>query len=150
VLHTLAENLKSELVRLTLDAGAPPKPKAARKKTAPAAPKAGGGLDMADYLSLGANMLKGGNAGQMLKLLSGEADMASVLAMLPQLLENGGMKDVLMKMAGSYLESSPYGALVQQYGRQVLGCWELHMANRHRTGKRGMKRKLYELARNAP
>ena len=122
VLHTLAENLKSELVRLTLDS--PPKGGPARKKSkspptpAPAAPKLGG-LDMADYLKLGANLMKGGNAAQMMKMMSGEMDMAGMIEMLPQLMEGGNVKDLLLKMAGSYLDSSPYGALIQQYGKQV-------------------------------
>ena len=122
VLHTLAENLKSELVRLTLDS--PPKGGPARKKSksppspAPAAPKLGG-LDMGDYLKLGANLMKGGNAAQMMKMMSGEMDMAGMLEMLPQLMEGGNVKELLFKMAGSYLESSPYGALIQQYGKQV-------------------------------
>ena len=123
VLHTLAENLKSELVRLTLDS--PPKGGPARKKSkspptpAPAAPKLGG-LDMADYLKLGANLMKGGNAAQMMKMMSGEMDMAGMIEMLPQLMEGGNVKDLLLKMAGSYLDSSPYGALIQQYGKQVI------------------------------
>ena len=123
VLHTLAENLKSELVRLTLDS--PPKGGPARKMSkspptpAPAAPKLGG-LDMADYLKLGANLMKGGNAAQMMKMMSGEMDMAGMIEMLPQLMEGGNVKDLLLKMAGSYLDSSPYGALIQQYGKQVI------------------------------
>ena len=123
VLHTLAENLKSELVRLTLDS--PPKGGPARKKSksppkpAPAAPTLGG-LDMADYLKLGANLMKGGNAAQMMKMMSGEMDMAGMIEMLPQLMEGGNVKDLLLKMAGSYLESSPYGALIQQYGKQAM------------------------------
>lgn len=123
VLQTLAENLKSELVRLTLDS--PPKGGPARKKSksppkpAPAAPKMGG-LDMADYLKLGANLMKGGNAAQMMKMMSGEMDMAGMIEMLPQLMEGGNVKDLLLKMAGSYLESSPYGALIQQYGKQAM------------------------------
>jgi hypothetical protein len=118
VLHTLAENLKSELVRLTLDM--PPKGKPARKKSPPPPAKKAAGLDMADYLSLGASLMKGGNAGQMMKMMSGEADMASILSMLPQLMQNGNIKDLLFKLLGSYLESSPYGPLIQQYGRQAM------------------------------
>jgi len=123
VLHTLGENLKSELVRLTLDS--PPKNKPARRKSATPAPKAaakasGGGLDMADYLKMGATLLKGGNAGQMMKMLNGEMDMASMLGMLPQLLEGGNVKDLLLKFAGSYLDSSPYGPMIQMYGKQAM------------------------------
>jgi len=118
VLHTLGENLKSELVRLTLDS--PPKSKPARKKTPPAPAKPSGGLDIGDYLKLGAQMMKGGNAGQMMKVLSGEADMASMLTMLPQLLEGGNMKELLFKMAGPYLDSSPYGSLIRMYGQQAM------------------------------
>jgi len=120
VLHTLAENLKSELVRLTLDT--PPKNKPARKKSTPPPPpaKKTNGLDMADYLSLGAQMMKGGNAAQMMKMLSGEADMASMLSMLPQLMEGGDIKNLLFKLASSYLESTPYGPMVLMYGRQAM------------------------------
>lgn len=123
VLHTLGENLKSELVRLTLDS--PPKNKPARKKSATPAPKqkakaGGGGLEMADYLKMGATLLKGGNAGQMMKMLNGDMDMASMLAMLPQLLEGGNVKELLLKFAGSYLDSSPYGPMIQLYGQQAL------------------------------
>ena len=123
VLHTLAENLKSELVRLTLDS--PPKGGPARKKSksppkpAPSAAPKLGGLDMGDYLKLGANLMKGGNAAQMMKMMSGEMDMAGMIEMLPQLMEGGNVKELLFKMAGSYLESSPYGALIQMYGKQV-------------------------------
>ena len=74
---------------------------------------------MADYLKLGANLMKGGNAAQMMKMMSGEMDMAGMIEMLPQLMEGGNVKDLLLKMAGSYLDSSPYGALIQQYGKQV-------------------------------
>ena len=55
----------------------------------------------------------------MMKMMSGEMDMAGMLEMLPQLMEGGNVKELLFKMAGSYLESSPYGALIQQYGKQV-------------------------------
>ena len=51
-----------------------------------------------------------------MSLLSGEADMSSMLTLLPQLIEQGNYKDLLVKMAGSYLGSSPYGAIIKQYG----------------------------------
>ena len=88
VLHTLAENLKSELVRLTLDTPAPakkaPKREPPPKKEAPPKKKQKSGMDMADYLTLGSTLLKGGNAGQLLNILSGEADMATMLNLLPR------------------------------------------------------------------
>jgi len=119
VLHTLGENLKSELVRLTLDT--PPKGKPAKKKSPPPPPKKKDlGLELADYLQLGASLMKGGNAGQMMKIMSGEADFSSMLSMLPQLMEGGNVKDLLFKMLGSYLENTPYGPMVQMYGRQAM------------------------------
>jgi len=119
VLHTLAENLKSELVRLTLETS--PKVKPARKKnTPPPPPKKQAGLDLSDYLSLGASLMKGGNADQIMKLMSGEADFTSMLTLLPQLMESGNLKDIFMKMAGGYLENTPYGPLVMMYGRQAM------------------------------
>jgi len=126
VLHTLSENLKSELVRLTLDSPPPATNKNKAKKSPPPPkekkkPAAGfGGLELSDYLSLGSTLLKGGNAGQMMDLLSGKADMASMLALLPSLIENGNYKDILTKMAGSYLEGTPYGPMVQQYASGML------------------------------
>merc|ERR1719481_935104 len=127
VLHTLAENLKSELVRLTLDSP-PPKPSSSKSKVPPPPPKKErkttkspfGGLDMSDYLTLGSTLLQGGNAGQMLDLLSGKADMSSMLNLLPTLLQNGNYKDLLSKMAGSYLEGTPYGPMVQQFLGNML------------------------------
>jgi len=65
-------------------------------------------------------MKGGGNAAQMMKMLSGEADMASMLSMLPQLMEGGNIKELLMKLAGSYLDTTPYGPLIQQYARQAM------------------------------
>ena len=47
------------------------------------------GLRLMDYISLGSTLLKGGNGAEMLSLLSGHVDMASMLKMLPQLLEGG-------------------------------------------------------------
>ncbi|XP_023334226.1 uncharacterized protein LOC111705791 isoform X2 [Eurytemora carolleeae] len=115
ILHTLTENLKSELVRLTLDS-APPKAKTKTKTAPPPPPKKKEkktGLDISDYLSLGSTLLKGGNAGTILSLLSGETDMSSMMSLLPQLIENGNYKDLLSKMVLGYLESSPYGALIK-------------------------------------
>jgi len=56
----------------------------------------------------------------MMKMLNGEMDMASMLGMLPQLLEGGNVKDLLLKFAGSYLDSSPYGPMIQMYGKQAM------------------------------
>lgn len=119
VLHTLAENLKSELVRLTLDTPAPakkaPKREPPPKKEAPPKKKQKSGLDMADYLTLGSTLLKGGNAGQLLNMLSGEADMATMLNLLPSLMESGNYKDLLFKMVSGYLEGTPWGPILQRY-----------------------------------
>jgi len=122
VLHTLTENLKSELVRLTLnspppvkpasEAKVPPPPKKERRKTTKST---FGGLEMADYLSMGASLLKDGNAAQMMDLLSGKADMSSMITMLPSLLQNGNYKDILSKLVGTYLEGTPYGLMIQQF-----------------------------------
>lgn len=116
ILHTLSENLKSELVRLTLDSKptqkkTPPPPKKASTK-----PTAAPSLGLSDYLTLGSTLLKGGNGAQMMKMMSGEADMSSMLTLLPQLMEQGNVKDLLMKMIGSYIGNTPYGAIIQQYG----------------------------------
>jgi len=115
ILHTLAENLKSELVRLTLDSKPAQKKTQTKKEPSKAIPSAPG-LGLADYLTLGSTLLKGGNGAQLMSLLSGEADMSSMLTLLPQLIEQGNYKDLLVKMAGSYLGSSPYGAIIKQYG----------------------------------
>lgn len=112
ILHTLTENLKSELVRISLDEKkinqkqAPPKRKAAPK------PKAAG-MDMNDYISLGSSLLSGGNAGQLLNMLSGETDMSSMLSLIPTLLENPNSQDLIKKMLFSYLDSTPYGPMVR-------------------------------------
>jgi len=124
VLHTLAENLKSELVRLTLDTPptktkkSPPPQK--KEKKQPTKNAGFGGLDLADYLTLGSSLLKGGNAGQMMDLLSGKADIASMFSLLPSLIENGNYKDLLNKVLGSYLEGTPYGPMIQQYAGSML------------------------------
>ena len=54
ILHTLTENLKSELARLK-GAGKAPKPEKKRKQPAGGA----GGLGLSDYLTLGSTLLKG-------------------------------------------------------------------------------------------
>ena len=104
ILHTLAENLKSELVRLR------PKEQQKRKQQ-------GGdsGLGLMDYISLGSSLLKGGNGADMLSLLSGDVDIASMLKMLPQLLEGDEYKTLVPKMIKSYLSSSTMGALALGY-----------------------------------
>jgi hypothetical protein len=121
VLHTLVENLKSELVRLTLDAPAP------KKRSPPPPPpkkpveKKKSGLDMSDYLTLGSTLLKGGNAGQLLNMFSGgQPDMSTMMNLLPGLIQSGNYKDILMKMASSYLEGTPWGPIVQRTGDDFL------------------------------
>ncbi len=42
-----------------------------KKKPAPKPAKAAGSMDFNDYLSLGSTLLAGGNAGQLLNMLSG-------------------------------------------------------------------------------
>ena len=56
ILHTLSENLKSELVRLK-NTGKAPKPEKKRKQQGGGA----GGLGLSDYLTLGSTLLKGKN-----------------------------------------------------------------------------------------
>jgi len=118
ILHTLAENLKSELVRLTLDSK--PAPKQQKPKKTPPKPTAAPSLGLSDYLTLGSTLLKGGNGAQLMSILSGEADMSSILSLLPQLIEQGNYKDLLTKMARTYLGNTPYGAIIQQYGSTFL------------------------------
>lgn len=119
ILHTLAENLKSELVRLTLDSK-PIQKKPPQPKKPSAKPAAAPGLGLSDYLTLGSTLLKGGNGAEMMKMMSGEADMSSMLTLLPQLMQQGNVKDLLMKMVGTYLGNTPYGAIIQQYGSSFL------------------------------
>ena len=106
ILHTLAENLKSELVRLR------PKEQQKRKQQKQSGDS---GLGLMDYISLGSTLLKGGNGAEMLSLLSGDVDMASMLKMLPQLLEGDEYKTLVPKMIKSYLSSSTMGALALGY-----------------------------------
>jgi len=127
VLHTLAENLKSELVRLTLDTPppkakktSPPPPQKKKEKKQPAQNAGFGGLELSDYLTLGSSLLKGGNAGQMMDLLSGKADISSLFSLLPSLIENGNYKDILNKVMGSYLSGTPYGPMIQQYASTMM------------------------------
>ena len=81
------------------------------KKVVDAAPKLGG-LDMADLM---ANLMKEGNAAQLMKMMSGEEAMAGMNEILPQLMEGGNVKKLLVTVQG-FLKSSPYGALLQKYG----------------------------------
>ena len=50
-------------------------------------------------LCLGSTLLKGGNAAQLMSLLSGESDMTSLLTLLPQLIESGNYKVILESLA---------------------------------------------------
>lgn len=146
ILHTLTENLKSELVRLTLDTPqkakkVPPPPKKQKKKEK-------SGLDLNDYLTLGSTLLKGGNAGQILSLLSGGGnDMSSMLTLLPQLIESGNYQDILSKMLFGYLESSQYGPIVKnlldgfinsEQGKSTMstGYYYLEMFVKSESGRR--------------
>merc|ERR1719319_1044026 len=76
-LHTLAENLKSELVRLMLDepkkkSPPPPPPQKEKKKS---------GMEMSELLKLGSKLLQGDGAGNIVSLLGGggAAGIASLL-----------------------------------------------------------------------
>lgn len=120
ILHTLAENLKSELVRLSLDSKPTQKKSSPPPKKENAKPAAAPSLGLSDYLTLGSTLLKGGNGAEMMKMMSGEADMSSMLTLLPQLMQQGNVKDLLMKMIGSYIGNTPYGAIIQQYGSTFL------------------------------
>ena len=62
----------------------------------------------------------GGNGADLMSLLSGDADISSVLKLLPQLIEQGEYKSLLGKMVSSYLSSSPLGAMFSSYMGQVL------------------------------
>ena len=55
-----------------------------------------------------------------MSLLSGDADISSILKLLPQLIEQGEYKSLLGKMVNSYLSSSPLGAMFSTYMAQVL------------------------------
>ena len=55
-----------------------------------------------------------------MSLLSGDADISSVLKLLPQLIEQGEYKSLLGKMVNSYLSSSPLGAMAATYMNQVI------------------------------
>merc|ERR1719319_2198464 len=75
--HTLAENLKSELVRLMLDepkkkSPPPPPPQKEKKKS---------GMEMSEMLKLGSKLLQGDGAGNIASLLGGEGvgQIASLL-----------------------------------------------------------------------
>jgi len=115
VLHTLAENLKSELVRLTLETP-PPQPK---KKSPPPPPpkKEKKEKKLEDHLS---NFFKSGNGDQLLSLLSGAGDISALSSILPQLLGGSNYGDILMDVVGSYFEGSPYGPLIKQYAKKFM------------------------------
>jgi len=112
ILHTLTENLKSELSRLKTP-GKAPKPEKKRKQQQPGG--GAGGLGLSDYLTLGSTLLKGGNGGEILSLLSGEADFSSVLKLLPKLVEQGDYKPLLGRFISSYVSSNPLLAMGQTY-----------------------------------
>jgi len=115
ILHTLTENLKSELVRISLDEKkvnqkqAPPKKKPAQKAKT--------GMDMNDYITLGSTLLSGGNGAQLLNMLTGDfssmTDMSSMMSLIPTLLENPNSQELLKKMFFSYLDTTPYGPMAR-------------------------------------
>ena len=46
--------------------------------------------------------------------------MSALNNILPQLLGGGNYADILLNMVGSYLEGSPYGPLIKQYGKNFF------------------------------
>jgi len=118
ILHTLAENLKSELNRL--------RPQQNQNKQKPKA--SAEGLGLSDYLTLGSTLLKGGNGAELMSLLTGDADMSSIIKLLPQLIEGGEYKSLLGKMFNSYLSSSPLGSMISMYLGNVLDSEEGKLA----------------------
>ena len=59
-----------------------------------------------------------------MSLLTGEADISSVIKLLPQLIEGGEYKSLLGKMFNSYLSSSPLGSIISMYLGNVLDSEE--------------------------
>ena len=57
----------------------------------------------------------GGNGGEILSLLSGEADFSSFLKLLPKLVEQGDYKPLLGRFLSSYVSSNPLLAMGQTY-----------------------------------
>ena len=46
--------------------------------------------------------------------------MSALNNILPQLLGGGNYAEILLNLVGSYLEGSPYGPLIKQYGKNFL------------------------------
>ena len=59
-----------------------------------------------------------------MSLLTGDADMSSIIKLLPQLIEGGEYKSLLGKMFNSYLSSSPLGSMISMYLGNVLDSEE--------------------------
>jgi len=114
ILHTLSENLKSELSRLKMNG------KASSKRQQMSGGTGGAGLGLSDYLTLGSTLLKGGNGGEILSLLSGEADFSSILKLLPKLVEQGNYKALLGRVITSYISSNPVLAMGQTYLSTII------------------------------
>jgi len=118
VLHTLAENLKSELVRLTLEAptkpikkSPPPPPKTEKKE------KSKKKVGLEDHIT---DFIKNGNMNQLVSLLGGSGDISAMTSLLPELLNSGNFMNIISSVMGSYFEGSPYGPLIQQYVTKFL------------------------------
>jgi len=118
VLHTLAENLKSELVRLTLETptkpakkSPPPPPKSEKKE------KLKKKVGLEDHIT---DFIKNGNMNQLVSLLGGSGDISAMTSLLPQLLNSGNFMNIISSVMGSYFEGSPYGPLIQQYATKFL------------------------------
>jgi len=118
VLHTLAENLKSELVRLTLETptkpvkkSPPPPPKTEKKE------KSKKKVGLEDHIT---DFIKNGNMNQLVSLLGGSGDISAMTSLLPQLLNSGNFMNIISSVMGSYFEGSPYGPLIQQYATKFL------------------------------
>ena len=63
-----------------------------------------------------------------MSLLTGDADMSSIIKLLPQLIEGGEYKSLLGKMFNSYLSSSPLGSMISMYLGNVLDSEEGKLA----------------------
>lgn len=113
VLHTLTENLKSELVRLTLETP----PENLKRKSPPPPP-------VKDDLSkqrahandkLKTSLIELFKASNPQQLMNGE-----IAGLLPDLLGGKNYGSMFLTVAEAYFEGSPYGPLIKQYGRKFL------------------------------
>ena len=59
-----------------------------------------------------------------MSLLTGEADISSMIKLLPKLIEQGDYKNLLTKMVTGYMSSHPLGSMVSSYLGNVLDSAE--------------------------